>query len=264
MDHDAIFFTGSGHSLLVSSLSSTGSDFFCTESHPIFMEWNPQQTIKLQLDTNIIFYKPFDNGECKLYEQYSIMGGPSITNEIGTWNKSGGLHHPKINMWERRSDLQGIRLQNAVAAWPHLTDLIYNNQKELVGSKGLFQETLFHLRDALNFTIETVTPDDGQWGFLNKENQTWNGMVGMLVNDGADLATAGKNEASTFLWLCQKSFGSTCKGFNHVCKPFVQGYENGCSIRPLLQQNYRMFYLSAGLTTYTVFFVIFYSMIFFF
>jgi hypothetical protein len=221
MDHDAIFFTGSGHSLLISSLSSRGSDFFSTDSHPIFMEWNPMQTFKLQLDTNIIFYKPLDNGECKLYEQYSIMGGRSITNDIGTWDESGGLRHSKLNMWERRSDLQGTRLRNAVAAWPHLTDLIYNDQNKLVGSKGLFQETLFHLRNALNFSIETVTPDDGQWGFLNEENQTWNGMMGMLVDDEADLATAGKNGVSPLFWLFLYVSVLLGKRLNQACKPSV-------------------------------------------
>jgi hypothetical protein len=224
MDHDAVFFIGSGHSLLISSLSSRGSDFFSTDSHPIFMEWNPMLIIKLQLDTNIIFYEPLDNGECKLYEQYSIMGGPSITNEIGTWNKSRGLSHSKLNRWERRSDLRGTRLRNAVVTWPHLTELIYNDQKELVGSNGLFQETLFHLREALNFTIETVTPDDGQWGSLNENNQTWNGMVGMLVYDEADLATAGKNRVTTFYWFLLYIY--IWEGLNQACKPLVQGKNN--------------------------------------
>jgi hypothetical protein len=224
MDHDAIFFTGLGDSLLVSSLSLTGSDFFSKHNHPTFVEWNPMQTLTLQLDTNIIFYEPHDNEEYKLYEQYSIMGGPPITNKIGTWDKSGGLCLSKLNMWERRSDLQGTRLRNAVVTWPHLTDLIYNDLKELVGSKGLFQETLFFLRDALNFTIETVTPDDGQWGSLNKDNQTWSGMVGMLFYKRADLATAGKNGLTTLLFLGLQK--------NNV--------------------------LSAGLATYLVFFVIFY------
>jgi hypothetical protein len=119
-------------------------------------------------------------------------------------------------MWERRSDLRGKRLRNDVATWPHLTELIYNDQKELVGSKGLCQETLFHLRDVLNFTIEIVSPDDGQWGSLNEDNQTWNGMVGMLVYDRADLATAGKNGQPSFSGF-SISFSYIWEGFNQVC-----------------------------------------------
>jgi hypothetical protein len=104
------------------------------------MEWNPMHILNLQLDTNIIFYVPLDTGDYKFCEQYSIMNGPDITNEIGTWNKKTGLSLSTLNMWERRSDFHGIRLRNAVATWPHMTDLIYNDQKELVGSTGKFQE----------------------------------------------------------------------------------------------------------------------------
>jgi hypothetical protein len=192
MDQDAIFFTGTSHSALLMSLSQK-SHFFSLED-PTFIQWNPPHNFKLQLDSNVVFYKTVGRGVYKLHEQYSIQTGAIIINEIGTWN-STGLFLSKQNMWDRRSDLRGLMLRNAVVEWPYMTDLIYNNQRELVGSKGKFQETLFHLRDALNFTIETVKPGCELFGSLNKDNNTWNGLMGMLVNNRADIASPGKFEA---------------------------------------------------------------------
>ena len=51
------------------------------------------------------------------------------------------------------------------------------------------------LKIPLNFTTRRVQPEDQSWGSLSVNDTTgdeyWNGMIGMLVAEQADISTAG-------------------------------------------------------------------------
>ena len=44
------------------------------------------------------------------------------------------------------------------------------------------------LRRTLNFSTTIVRPVDHAWGVYDQENQTWNGMIGMVYREEADFA----------------------------------------------------------------------------
>ena len=80
----------------------------------------------------------------------------------------------------------------------------------VVGGGGYFVEPVYYLAEKLNFTPKFLDSVDGKWGGEN-ENGTWNGMVGMLVSDQADLiasALARTWEAIQWHWK-----NCTCKAF---------------------------------------------------
>jgi hypothetical protein len=50
---------------------------------------------------------------------------------------------------------------------------------------------LRHLESHLNFTTNVGLSQDGKWGALEEGGSSWNGMVGMLINNKTDIATGG-------------------------------------------------------------------------
>ena len=71
---------------------------------------------------------------------------------------------------------------------------------QIFEATGLFQETLRHLKRALNFSTVDIVSTDGSWGALvndrngtkvnPKYTSTYNGMVGMLERKEVDLSSA--------------------------------------------------------------------------
>ena len=54
---------------------------------------------------------------------------------------------------------------------------------------GYFIDVLQHLESKLNFNAALVPSVDGYWGSRD-EASNWNGMVGMLINEEADMCGA--------------------------------------------------------------------------
>ena len=48
----------------------------------------------------------------------------------------------------------------------------------------------------LNFTPLISLSRDGQWGGLEADNVTWNGMIGMLMDESTDIVTAALSHTS--------------------------------------------------------------------
>ena len=75
-------------------------------------------------------------------------------------------------------------------------------------------EILELLTRSLNFTVKRVQPSDRQWGALTTDpgsgNQSWNGMVRMLIDKEADICTAGlsmtKERGNVCIWLFYRIF----------------------------------------------------------
>ena len=109
---------------------------------------------------------------------------------IGTWREDKGLAISKTSMWERRSNLEGMSIKAATVSFPPMQILHYDILGEsIISSGGLFLEPLNIMAEELNFTINFIIPNDGQWGSLVNYS-SWTGMIGMLVNKEADIAVA--------------------------------------------------------------------------
>ena len=83
-----------------------------------------------------------------------------------------------------------MMIRVATISSPGLHELQYDKSgKSVIGGSGFFLEPLNILAKKLNFTLNFIPSHDGQWGALNRDG-TWNGMIGMLINDKTDIAGA--------------------------------------------------------------------------
>lgn len=89
------------------------------------------------------------------------------------------------NIWERRSDLKGFLFRVALhLQWESIA--IRNDDGSYT---GLTVEVYKDLERALNLTHKFVEAEDHNYGSII-ENETFNGMVGMLQNNEADIVAA--------------------------------------------------------------------------
>jgi hypothetical protein len=105
--------------------------FFFSSGTIHVLEWGAEYKLNLRLDTNIILYEHVGNSSFRLYEQYAIKSGPTITRMIGTWSEHLGLDIFNPVVWVRRSDFFGTELSNAVLYWHTWTELVYDNQNQV-------------------------------------------------------------------------------------------------------------------------------------
>ena len=56
---------------------------------------------------------------------------------------------------------------------------------------GISMDILHSMQKEMNFTYELVTTPDGNWG-SRTENGSWNGFVGQLIKNDADICLSGK------------------------------------------------------------------------
>ena len=143
--------------------------------------------LTLRLDSRLYLYT--SKGKLiNLKEMYDV-NAKKVISKIGTWSENKGLSVRTTNMWERRTNLNGMLIRVATISYPLLHELHYDESGLLLSGKGLFLEPLNILAERLNFTLKLIPSNDGQWGALNK-NGTWNGVIGMLNAGQADIAAA--------------------------------------------------------------------------
>ncbi len=100
------------------------------------------------LETNIITHKFKGANSFELRETYAIRGILSssvVTQEFGRWSEKDGLVVPSPVIWERRSNLRGILLVNAMTEWPPY--LLLEGNK----TTGFMPDVLKMLSEFLNF-----------------------------------------------------------------------------------------------------------------
>ena len=153
------------------------------------MEMHPAVQLNLRLDTNIIFCKE-EEATLKLFESYAIKRGPVITRQIGQWNSSSGLQITSPVLWERRSDLMRTQLTDNILPYSIVTQFDLNEEGEIIKQRGILQDLFTTLQSRLNFTAKAVSPPDGKWGNV-KDDGTWSGMIGELINHRTDICTSG-------------------------------------------------------------------------
>ena len=149
---------------------------------------NTARNMTLQLDTRLYVYT---SNQDKIYlkEMYAINKRTKLQT-IGKWTQNKGMTISKRNIWERRKNLESMEIRVATISWPLLQLLQYDmSGKTISRGSGLFLEPFNILEKQLNFTLKLIDSIDGKWGALDS-NGTWNGLIGMLNNDLADIAGA--------------------------------------------------------------------------
>jgi ABC-type amino acid transport substrate-binding protein len=185
---DFINFMGSDHDGLLLKLDNSTNLFH--SSVAIILSEYPSVQLSLRLDTRLFYYNARGNETFKLFEHYTIRGGPPITRQIGTWTTNQGLIIPISSIWDRRADLMAVNLKSTTMPFSIMTIPQYDSRGSLTSITGLLQDMLHRLESQLNFTSDTVFSKDGKWGTYKKETHSGNGIVGTLFRGEADMIVA--------------------------------------------------------------------------
>ncbi len=143
----------------------------------------------LRFDSSFFVPTLSSNGTWVTYDFYKIgtnMGGGgrrTYSDYVGIWNSDDGINIP-IGVWDRRH-LHGLPIRvttvpNTRFAWD------YNNDGSF---SGLIVDVVERMGTMSNFTMDWIIPPDGAYGSKNPDG-TWNGMIGLLTKDVADIAGA--------------------------------------------------------------------------
>ena len=114
---------------------------------------NAGLNLTLRLDTKLYEYK--SEGESISLQEAYVVNRKKRVQTVGTWTVSQGLTVPSANMWERRSNLEGMLVRVATVDWPLLHEIHYDHPGEtVIGGGGFFIELFDILAKELNFTWE--------------------------------------------------------------------------------------------------------------
>jgi hypothetical protein len=106
------------------------------------------ENLTLRLDSLLFLYKADEMG-FGVYEAYSIKNRPVKIQNFCRWEPGSGLSVPVPNLWDRRKDLGGIEIRNAVLDWHDL----FNVGTDGSQSTGLLPEIIETLRNVMNFSL---------------------------------------------------------------------------------------------------------------
>ena len=114
--HDILLFLGGSNQIeLVTELDRRAFALF-TLDNPVLMPAHYASSVRLWLDSNIIFFEEDGPSSYKLVDIFAVKSGPPIRMDIGKWNYDHGFHFMKsMNRWDRRRDLKGTVFLNALA-----------------------------------------------------------------------------------------------------------------------------------------------------
>ena len=122
--------------------------------------------------------------------------GPLVLEKIGEWTNSYGLMVYDPIIWRRRANLHGARVRATVIDLPVMsTNFSFDHQGKLIGGKGFLFDLWHVLEGDLNFTSSLSLTIDGKFGGKTR-NGTWDGMVGMLLRDEADVILSSLTKTS--------------------------------------------------------------------
>ena len=119
--------------------------------------------LTLRLDTRLYLYT--SQGNTTILKEIYAVNRKKKVQTVGKWQENTGLSVPLINMWERRTNMEGMLLRVATKSWPSHQDLRYDkSRKSITGGSGLFLEPLNILAKEINFTFKLIPSNDGEWG----------------------------------------------------------------------------------------------------
>ena len=196
-----IFVESRGNKELVRKLDAQVPIIFRSKC-PVFMPIRLTNDIKLRLDSNIIFYEDDELVGMNLLDIFAVKGGPPITLHLGHWSISKGITLlESLNRWDRRTDLKGTNIINALACNANGYFIMYVNgtsvpskscadsgNATIIGSMGPYQDLLFYITGRLNVTITTLSLERS---ITRLKNGSWTGSIGVLQRKEADIVTTG-------------------------------------------------------------------------
>ena len=189
-DLDLIIFLGSDHLELLRRLVNQEKLFNSGVAGLLPEDDYTEANFALRLNTRLYFHF-WKEGSIILKERYAIRDVP-VENQVGSWTKGAGFTVEEPRIWERRTDLLGTIVRVVSVNLPPLHEFHFEGAKEeakIIGGGGFFIEPLNYLAKKLNFTMHFMVSIDGKFGAVDS-NGTWNGMIGMLVEDMADVVAA--------------------------------------------------------------------------
>ena len=187
---DMIIIHGTDHQDLIHMLVNAMKVFNSGVTGVILDSEIRGMNLELQFNTRLFCFAQGASG-ILLTELYAIKG-MRFSNIIGTWNKTQGINVQIPNIWERRTDLDGvtIRATSIDTTVSRLHFFRYDESNSIIGGGGFFIEPLYYLALKLNFTMKFLPSIDGTFGSKSADGTWKTGMIGMLVKDQADLITA--------------------------------------------------------------------------
>ena len=139
---EVVVFVGTNHGKLIDTLDRDTA-VFRLPLVTITMG-DISDSIDLRLDTNILIIEQNDNSDdYQLKEVYSIKNGPKIKRVIGTWSPRAGLSVQTLNVYERRQNLGGIQLRDALLPYAKITKPYYDQYENVIRTGGAFQGDTF-------------------------------------------------------------------------------------------------------------------------
>ena len=133
-DADMLVFVGQSHKKLIELLDAE-TTVFRFPRVTIVKDVNPN--ISLRLDTNLVEIEERDM--YLLRESYAVKKQFKSRNLFGTWSQSGGLSVEIPNVCERRGDLGGVNLRDAIMPYAKLTKLYFDANENVIGTGGVYQ-----------------------------------------------------------------------------------------------------------------------------
>ncbi|KAI9560828.1 hypothetical protein GHT06_011780 [Daphnia sinensis] len=97
-------------------------------------------------------------------------------------HKVGEVEMPRHQF---RNGLQGKELRVVTGHFPPVISILKNSSGHTIGHDGLLYHNLLYLSEKLKFTFKIFAPPENTNGVLR--NGTWNGVIGILVREEADL-----------------------------------------------------------------------------
>ena len=194
--YNPIFIFGGEHKDLIMELNDQPLLF--SFNHVWVMPMEYASLISLRLDNNILFYDYHaKEGEFNIYDSYAIKGERPIRTSLFQWknDSEGQMNHfnMQVRTLEGRSNLKGSVLKVSPVN---------------IKTEGDEIDILMALQYKLNFTLQKVESREKRWGSKYK-NGTWNGYVGMLVDNKIDLVAEmminkQRQEVVDFCWPTEK------------------------------------------------------------
>ena len=154
----------------------------------ITRRFNARADLSMNLDSKVVFYKVLNASTIEVSEEYTVRNSPVIRKVFGNWTESKGLLIEEPSRWERRADLRGVQLKQSFLTYGIVSMILKDEERR---ASGIMGETLHELADTLNFTIATAPPPDGNFGNMDPDSETFNGVVGVLSRGDADVSCTG-------------------------------------------------------------------------
>ena len=141
-----------------------------------------------------------------LLEVYKVCKDGELTiTEVQNITDVTELQDQTTMIWDRRNDLMGCTLRIAyVDSFPYITkakedDVLTNINRRYIlksGNTTMYGgmvnqlEIMTLLVSDLNFTISWIRAEDNSYGVYNTDTKSWNGLIGLMTTDKADLSNA--------------------------------------------------------------------------